>query len=124
MTKQRIFARAAAAGLLATILAGTALAAEPRYWSGKELDVRPQVKTHVMPEYPGDLPSGVRGTVVLDVFISATGTVDRVTVVRAKPVNRFEQSAIKAFSSARYAPGMRKGKPAPSRVRVEVNYGD
>jgi len=52
------------------------------------------------------------------------GKVDRVSVVRAQPPGRFEQSAIKAFSAARYAPGMRKGKPAPSRMRVEVSFGD
>jgi len=115
----------AGAGLAGLLLAsGAAQAAEPRYWTAKELDVRPQVRTHVMPEYPRDLPSGVRGVVVLDVFVSATGVVDRVSVVRAKPVNRFEQSAVKAFSAARYAPGIRKGKPAPSRLRVEVTYGE
>lgn len=77
-----------------------------------------------MPEYPRDLPAGIRGRVVLDVFVSLSGKVDRVSVVRAQPPGRFEQSAIKAFSAARYAPGMRKGKPAPSRLRVEVSFGD
>jgi len=114
--------RAGLAGLL--LVVGTIHAVEPRYWAGKDLDVRPQVRTHVMPEYPKDLPAGVRGVVVLDVFVSATGGVDRVSVVRAKPVNRFEQSAVKAFSEARYAPAVRKGKRVPSRLRVEVTYGD
>jgi protein TonB len=77
-----------------------------------------------MPEYPKDLPAGVRGKVVLDVFISLSGRVDRVSVVRAAPAGRFEQSAIKAFSAARFAPGVRKGKPAPSRLRIEVTFGE
>ena len=124
MRPGRARAGIAAAGLLAAALAGTALGDEPRYWAGKDLDVRPQVRSHVMPEYPKELPSGVRGTVILDVFISATGAVDRVTVVRAKPVNRFEKSATQAFSAAKYAPGVRKGKPVPSRLRVEVTYAD
>lgn len=123
MTRARArWAGAGLAGLL--LLAGAGHAAETRYWAGKDLDARPQVRTHVMPEYPKELPAGVRGVVVLDVFVSATGTVDRVSVVRAKPVKRFEQSALKAFSAARYAPGIRKGKPVPSRLRVEVTYGD
>jgi len=113
------------AGALALLLsAGAAQAAATHYWPPRDLDVRPQVKTHVMPEYPKELPSGVRGRVVLDVFVSITGLVDRVRVVRAEPVGRFEQSAVKAFSGARYTPGMRKGKPAPSRMRIEVTFGD
>jgi len=116
------WAGAGLAGLL--LLAGPATAADARYWSAKELDVRPQVATHVAPEYPRDLPAGVRGTVVLDVFVSATGAVDKVTVVRAQPARRFEESAVKAFSAARFVPGKRQGKPAPARLRIEVKYGD
>lgn len=113
------------AGALALLLsAGAAQAAATHYWPPRDLDVRPQVRTHVMPEYPRDLPAGVRGRVVLDVFVSLSGKVDRVSIVRAQPPGRFEQSAIKAFSAARYSPGMRKGKPAPSRLRIEVSFGD
>jgi TonB family protein len=114
--------RAGFLGLL--LLAGSVQAAATHYWPPRQLDVRPQVKTHVMPEYPKDLPSGARGRVVLDVFVSLAGAVDRVQVVRAEPAGRFEQSAVKAFSAARFTPGMRKGKPVPSRLRIEVTFGD
>jgi protein TonB len=117
-----LLARTGALGLL--LLAGTVHAAATHYWPPRDLDVRPQVRTQVMPEYPKDLPAGVRGKVVLDVFISLSGRVDRVSVVRAAPAGRFEQSAIKAFSAARFAPGVRKGKPAPSRLRIEVTFGE
>lgn len=103
---------------------GQAQAAETRYWPAAKLDVRPQIKTHVMPEYPKDLPSGVRGRVVLELFISATGTLDRVRVARSEPRGRFEQAAQKAFSAALFAPGMRKGKAVPSLVRIEVTFGN
>ena len=113
------------AGALALLLAaGAAQAAATHYWPSRQLDVRPQVRTHVMPEYPRDLPAGVRGRVVLDVFVSLAGKVDRVSVVRAQPAGRFEQSAVKAFSAARFTPGMRKGHPVPSRLRIEVSFGD
>jgi len=117
-----LLARAGAVCLL--LLSGAAQSAATHYWPPRQLDVRPQVKTHVMPEYPKDLPSGVRGRVVLEVFVSLAGTVDRVRVVRAEPVGRFEQSAVKAFSAARFTPGMRKGQPVPSRLRFEVQFGD
>jgi protein TonB len=103
---------------------GAALAADPQYWPSDKLDVRPQIKTHVMPEYPADLPAGVRGRVVLELYIAATGALDRVRVARAEPRDRFEQAAIKAFSGARFAPGVRKGKAVPSLLRIEVTFGN
>lgn len=95
-----------------------------RYWPASRLDVRPQIKTHVMPEYPAQLPSGVNGRVVLELYISPQGTLDRVRVVHAEPPGRFEGSALKAFSAARFTPGMRKGKAVHSLVRIEVTYGN
>jgi periplasmic protein TonB len=98
-------------------------AAGARYWTAAELDTRPQIKTHVMPEYPRDLPSGVRGRVVLELRVSAAGEVERVSVVKAQPPGRFEQSAVRAFSAARFTPGLRKGTPVPSLLRFEVTFG-
>jgi protein TonB len=101
-----------------------AQAAVPHYWRASQLDVRPQVKTHVMPEYPREIVSGTRGRVVLEIYLSATGTPDRVRVVKAEPPGRFEKSAVKAFTAARFTPGLRKGKPVPALLRIEVTYGD
>jgi protein TonB len=103
---------------------GTAHAADPQYWTTDKLDVRPQIKTHVMPVYPADLPAGVRGRVVLELYIAASGTLDRVRVARAEPRERFEQAAVQAFTGARFAPGMRKGKAVPSLLRIEVTFGN
>jgi protein TonB len=116
-------ARLGAAWLLG-LAASAAIAAAPHYWPAQDLDTRPQIANHVMPEYPADLPSGGRGQVVLDLYISLDGAVDRVRVVRAKPPGRFDASAVKAFSAARFTPGKRKGKPVQSVVRIEVTYGD
>jgi periplasmic protein TonB len=107
-----------------TVAEAGAQPAGPRYWTTDRLDVRPQIKTHVMPEYPSDVLSGVKGRVVLELYISPQGTLDRVRVVRAEPPGRFEDSALKAFSAARFTPGLRKGKPVRSLLRVEVTYGD
>lgn len=102
---------------------GSSIAA-PHYWAAERLDARPQIRTHVMPEYPADLPAGVRGRVVLELFISADGTLDRVRIVRAEPRGRFEEAALKAFSAASFTPGMRKGKAVASLLRIEVSFGD
>jgi TonB family protein len=105
-------------------VAGAAHAAQTHYWPVDRLDVRPQIKTHVMPEYPADLPAGVRGRVVLELRISADGTLDRASVARAEPRGRFEQATLKAFSAARFTPGMRKDKAVPSLLRIEVTFGN
>jgi len=102
--------------------AGVAHAAEAYYWPAEKLDVRPQIRTHVMPEYPADMPAGVQGRVVLELFIAPDGKVDRVRVARAEPRGRFEQAAVKAFSAARFTPGMRKGKAVHCLVRIEVAF--
>lgn len=95
-----------------------------RYLSLGELDVRPQIKTHVMPQYPERLLSGTRGRVVLELLIAIDGSVDGVNVQRAEPGGIFEEAAVKAFSKARFSPGMKRGVPVPSLVRIEVTFGD
>jgi len=105
-------------------VAGAAHAAEEHYWPVDRLDVRPQVRTHVMPEYPAELVSGIRGRVVLDLYISRAGAVDRARIVRAAPPGRFEQAALKAFAVARFTPGMRKGQAVPCVLRIEVTFGN
>ncbi len=124
MSGGALLSRAGAACLLLLAGCGAVQSAEPKYFRASELDVRPQVKTHVMPEYPPDLVSGTRGRVVLEIYLSATGTPDRVRVVKAEPPGRFEKSAVKAFTAARFTPGRRKGKAVPALLRIEVTYGD
>lgn len=123
MSGGALLARAGAVCLLVLWLGGAG-AADPRYWPAAELDVRPQIETRVMPEYPAELPAGVNGVVLVELFVSSAGTLDRIRIVRAKPPGRFEQSVLKAFSAARFTPGIRKGKAVPSLVRIEVSFGD
>lgn len=99
-------------------------AAATRYLSATDLDVRPQIMTHVMPRYPAELVSGVRGRVVLELYISKEGALERIRVAQAEPPGRFEQSALEAFRAARFAPGVKNGKPVPSLMRIEVTFGD
>ena len=98
--------------------------AATRYLPASALDTRPQVMTRVMPRYPAELISGLRGRVVLELYISADGVLDRIQVAKADPPGRFEQSALEAFRAARYAPGRKGGVPVPSLMRIEVTFGD
>jgi protein TonB len=94
------------------------------YIPADELDVRPLIMTHVMPEYPADIVSGARGRVVLQLFISADGTLDGLQVAHAEPHGVFEQAALQAFAKARFTPGKKNGEAVPSLVLIEVTFGD
>ncbi|HSG77207.1 MAG TPA: energy transducer TonB [Burkholderiales bacterium] len=122
--RRGVLAWVGAAGILCLAPTAHGDAAEPKYWPAEKLEARPQIKTHVMPEYPKDLPAGVRGRVVLELFVAPDGTLDRVRVASAEPRGRFEQAALKAFSAAGFTPGIRKGKAVPSLVRIEVTFGN
>lgn len=99
------------------------LPAQP-YIPSDELDVRPLIMTHVMPEYPAGILSGARGRVVLELFVSAEGTLDGLHVAHAEPRGVFEQAALEAFSRARFTPGRKNGQAVGSLIVIEVTFGD
>lgn len=91
------------------------------YFRAGELDVRPQIRDRVIPVYP-EIAVNLTGRVIVNVFISASGTVDEVAVVRAEPPGIFDESAISAFSAARFTPGMKGHNAVKSLLVLEVNY--
>lgn len=92
-----------------------------RYYLASELERQPTPQQPVEPENPAE--SGSReGIVVLRLLINERGTVDEVTVVRAEPSGVFEKSALAAFGSARFSPGMLSGAAVKSQWLVEVQY--
>ena len=85
------------------------------------MDPGPRPLGDIEPVFPPE--AGLReGLVVLTLFIDTQGTVDKVTVVRAEPPGLFEQSAVTAFSAARFTPGMVRGKPVKSQITIEVAF--
>jgi protein TonB len=94
------------------------------YYRTGDLDVKPQITVRVMPVYPETaVLQNIGGRVVIRVFISETGTVDDVEVVKANPPGIFDDSAITAFRSARFIPGMKGHKAVNSMMTLEVTYG-
>jgi TonB family protein len=98
------------------------LPAQP-YIPAEELDVRPLIMTHVMPEYPADIVSGARGRVVLQLFVSAEGTLDGLHVAHSEPRGVFDQAALEAFARTRFTPGKKNGQAVPSLILIEVTFG-
>jgi TonB family protein len=80
-----------------------------------ELDVIPHIVRAVKPVYPPmALRQKVTATVVLTVFISETGEVLDVRVLRGEPRFGINESAMRAMRATRFSPPMKDGK----RVRT------
>jgi protein TonB len=98
-----------------------AAGAAAAYLPVSELDPPPRPLAEIRLAYPPD--AGTRaGEVVLDLLIGSSGTVDNVKVIEATPQGLFETSAIMAFVSTRFSPGMRAGVPTAARMRVAVQF--
>jgi len=118
------------AGALGAALALQAAAASseapvpgPRYYATRELDERPGILNHVEPAYPeAALRRNVSGTVVVRVYINEQGRVDRVETVRASPAGYFEQSAARAFRTARFTPGKKGKRAVRTQMVIEVSF--
>lgn len=91
------------------------------YARAGDLDVKPQIRDRVIPVYP-ESAANLTGKVIVKVFINARGTVDKVAVVRAEPPGVFDDSAVSAFSAARFTPGMKGHKAVKSLLVLEVDY--
>ena len=99
-----------------------ALPVPPRYFAAHELDSRPQVLSHVEPQFPA-LALGPTGRVVLRLYINEAGSVDRVAVESADTTGAFEAAAREAFATARFLPGTKAGVPVKAVMRIEVLFG-
>ena len=93
-----------------------------RYLAAHELDRRPQVLSHVEPNFPA-LALVPTGRVVLRLYIDEHGGVDAVAAESADRTGAFEAAAREAFAAARFLPGMKDGVPVKALVRVEVLFG-
>ena len=103
--------------------AGVALLPASHYYSLAELDVRPWIKVHVEPQFP-PITSGSEGhrAVVLRLYISEEGLIDRIVTVSNSSGLSFEEAAVRAFSVARFSPALKKGRPVKAQLLVEVNF--
>jgi protein TonB len=93
------------------------------YYSARDLDVQPHALRVIRPEYPlaADRQK-VSGTLRLQLKLEADGRVSDIEVVSATPPGVFEDSAIKAFRDARFAPAQKNGRPVRALVVIEVVY--
>ncbi len=80
----------------------------------------PSFKVQKKPLYPSsERAAGVTARVVVEVYISDAGAVDKVEVIKSGGP-RFDEAVIEAVKGSSFEPGYRDGKPV--RVRVQVPY--
>ncbi len=93
------------------------------YYSARDLDVQPRALQVIRPDYPiaADRQK-LSGKVRLQLKLETDGRVTDVDVVSANPPGLFEESAIKAFRDARFAPAQKNGHPVRALVVIEVVY--
>ncbi len=94
-----------------------------RYYLARELDLRPAPRSHIEPAYPNDaFLRDISGRVVVRLYVSESGAVDKVLVVHAEPPGYFEDAVQQAFRAARFAPAMKAGKAVKAELVLEVRY--
>ncbi|HSJ81359.1 MAG TPA: energy transducer TonB [Thiobacillus sp.] len=93
------------------------------YYGARDVDVPPRALREIVPDYP-DVADRERlsGTVRLQLKLEADGRIGAIEVVSASPPGVFDESAIKAFGHARFAPAQKNGRPVRALVLIEVVY--
>lgn len=93
------------------------------YYSAREVDVQPRALREVVPDYPADAnQQQLSGRVRLGLKLEADGRVSDIEVVSANPPDVFDESALKAFRTARFVPAQKNGRPVRARILIEVVY--
>lgn len=93
------------------------------FYSARELDVQPRALREIVPDYPpGADRQQLSGKVRLQLKLEADGRVGDIEIVQADPPDVFNESAIRAFRDARFAPAQKNGRPVRAQVLIEVVY--
>ncbi|MBU1265852.1 MAG: energy transducer TonB [Gammaproteobacteria bacterium] len=114
---------AAAAPAASTPAATITTAVDLTYYGARDVDVPPRALREIVPDYPAVADrERLSGTVRLQLKLEADGRIGAIEVVSASPPGVFDESAIKAFGDARFAPAQKNGRPVRALVLIEVVY--
>jgi len=124
MNRTRRVVAAAIVALAAVAIAAWVLARLPsRYYTASELDHVATPLADVGLTFPkGREGIDYFGTLRMDVYIDEAGRVDRVQVLESTVPREFQESAVAAFTRARFEPARRKGRAVKSIKKVEVRF--
>lgn len=115
---------AAASASAATEGATHAHTPEPtEYWPRKWLSAPPAPVEPTIVPYPETPPGGpAQGWVILELFISASGQVEKIEVLSSDAPDEFIESARQTFFQSSFNPGLKDKVAVPSRVKIEVRF--
>lgn len=114
---------AAAAPAVPAAAATITTAVDLTYYGARDVDVPPRALREIVPDYPEVADrQRLSGTVRLQLKLEADGRIGAIEVVSASPPGVFDESAIKAFGNARFAPAQKNGRPVRALVLIEVVY--
>lgn len=100
-----------------------ALPLETRYYLASEVSEKAEPIEIPPLLYPEDAYlRRIEGTVVLRVFINASGGIDSVDILSAQPPDMFERSALDAVLSTRFHPARLFGRPVNSQKTLEIRF--
>ncbi len=114
---------AAVASAASTPAATITTSVDLTYYGARDVDVPPRALREIVPDYP-DVADRERlsGTVRLQLKLEADGRIGAIEVLSASPPGIFDESALKAFGNARFAPAQKDGRPVRALVLIEVVY--
>jgi len=92
----------------------------PKYFRAEELSRQPELVDRLDETLREPLEAGFRGHLILRLFLSDSGKVDRVGVIESTMPPEVEGLVVKAFYLARYRPGEIEDRAVMSEMTVEV----
>lgn len=103
---------------LATPTRSTPTRASP-YWPADALERSPQPELGWIVDEPA-LERVQHARVLLKLWVSDLGRIDRVELLRAEPPGDWPDQALRALADTRMLPGLRQGQPVHATVVVEI----
>ncbi len=97
--------------------------ADLNFYPARELDVQPRALHAIVPEYPPEADrQRLSGRVRLQIKLEADGRVSDIEIVGADRPGTFDDSVLKAFRAARFAPAQKDGRPVRALLLIEVKF--
>ena len=87
------------------------------------LDAPPHPKRNIRPDYPkGARQRGEQGDVILEIRVTAEGTVDDVKVATSSGFAELDEAAVRAAKTAKFSPARSGREPIASTARLKLQF--
>ena len=88
-----------------------------------KLDAPPRPKRNIRPDYPkGARQRGEQGDVILEIRVTAEGTVDAVKIATSSGFAELDEAAVRAARAAKFSPARSGREPVASTARLKLQF--